>query len=419
MGRTTTRLLPLALVAGEIRLRLMSIIPWVRNFVFKIVSCFLQGLFLVSTVNAQTLVESRPPLKLSVVPVRWYRPEFVKPLPGKRHQIVIQGVTFKGARVTLGVKIPFFKEGHIETSELSKKDIIKDRDSTVIADGKGFFSFTVDLPYGVVHLPISVEYRGSITPYVPIIKVLKDDLKIVGESRLETSPFYKKKFGFWAGTGFNYITYKQGDFSFQSLSLPSQYLKFWYEIIPYLELNVSAKSSPGEVSSGAAVSVLQGGYSWDNLGVEASYSPESFETELFGLETLFGVIGGVQYHLVPYVVQVGVNQASIRTNEVIMGSLGGRALLIQSRRWEYEVFLRYQHVVSSGDLFDIGSSFAFDGSLGAIYRFKNRSWRLGAFSYGQYFSYQTTRINTVTLARDRLDHSLFFSNIELRLGYEF
>ena len=79
--------------------------------------------------------------------------------------------------------------------------------------------------------------------------------------------------------------------------------------------------------------------------------------------------------------------------------------------------MRYQQALSVGSLFEIVPSIAFDGSLGAFYKFKN-NWRVGSFWYGQYhkYDYTSTRIDSEDVNGEM---SLFFSNLELRVGYTF
>jgi hypothetical protein len=84
----------------------------------------------------------------------------------------------------------------------------------------------------------------------------------------------------------------------------------------------------------------------------------------------------------------------------------------------FEGFIRYQRILSTGQLYTISSQMAFDDSVGINYT-QLLNWRVGLYWYGQlhvygYESYDPSVSEFVTG-----EQTLFFSNIELRFAYEF
>src|SRR5690606_26188376 len=105
--------------------------------------------------------------------------------------------------------------------------------------------------------------------------------------------------------------------------------------------------------------------------------------------------------------------------EMNTGSMGVLAEL-QRRRWTYYWLMRYQFPFSSkasgSDNFTITPVFAFDGSIGASYDLTQRL-KLGFFWYGQWHQYNFS-YGDGTVTNDGFQ-SLFYSNMDLRLGYDF
>jgi hypothetical protein len=85
--------------------------------------------------------------------------------------------------------------------------------------------------------------------------------------------------------------------------------------------------------------------------------------------------------------------------------------------------MRYQFPLSTqsdgASQFDISPRFAFDGSVGLSYNLTPRT-RLGMFWYGQWHEYEFKNAPDA-FSGDKIsgDQSLFFSNWEFRMGFEF
>lgn len=93
---------------------------------------------------------------------------------------------------------------------------------------------------------------------------------------------------------------------------------------------------------------------------------------------------------------------------------------VQRRKWAFYWLTRYQFPFAStaegSNQYEIKPTFAFDGSIGTSYNLSQRL-RLGLFWYGQWHQYNFVYGDAdVTNAGFQ---SLFYSSIDLRLGFDF
>ena len=352
-----------------------------------------------------------------------------------RTRVILSGKTQPGVEMTIGSdKIPVLnKRNKIQFIPVKS---ITTKKSTAVADSKGYFELHLDLPNQSVQLPFrAIPASGNTSQsrvYQLNLLVQKQEVTATNLKNLRKSPAFQNKFGIWFGSGFNYLQYKQtsprigSNLDYQSFKGPSYFAKVWLWINDEWDLSATAKISPGDVDSSDEVQVADGAYNWVIYAGEATYYPADWTPTYFKkYKGQVGVRFGIQHHIVPFIARTGESETEvdIETNNITMATVGLKTYLFKSARWTYEAFMRFQYPVIEGDEFDVFPKFAFDGSVGAIYNSK-KNWQVGVFWYGQWHEYAFTHDdqyfkNQSQDAEISGDQTLFFSNIELRLGYNF
>jgi len=237
-------------------------------------------------------------------------------------------------------------------------------------------------------------------------------------------PIVKAGWWAWFGLGENYVDYRQsanGNVSIEDSHLkgPSQYLE-----VGFLAQNTwggifTAKQTPGEINptlkDGETLDSTS--YKWQTLsfeGIRQKASPFS----LFGTPVIYGLRLGIQQHEVPFIYVDSSGDLHMRSNTLTMASAGILAEWSR-KRWTYYWLMRYQYPLTSqasGGAFSINPVFAFDGSVGTSYNI-TQQLKAGLFWYGQWHQY-----NFTYAGEDQTNtgfQSLFYSNVDLRLGYDF
>ena len=382
-------------------------------------------------------------LKEKVFPVEWYQPELGVTDKKKRTRVIISGKTIPNSYVYVnskvipvvvktkaGPKIKYLRTMSALATDVNEKTKKKAR--YVKSDGDGYYSLPLDLPNFNVQLPVKIRppKKSEFKPkaFQLNLKVQAQQVEVANLKDLKINPFSKKDWALWFGVGYNFLQFEQAsptiqaDLAYDSFKAPAIFFRLWNNLTDSFDINFEYKVSPGNVSSNEDLTVTSGSYDWSIITLEAEYSPKSWQNKtLLGFATDYAVKVGFQQHTVPFIrrVQDSPSQiAEIATNDILMATLGGQLNVKVGARWIYEVFMRYQLPMTNGDVFDLTSSFTFDGSVGAIYKL-NRNWRIGGFWYGQSHSYDYEgHTDPVTSSETSGDMSLFFSNAELRLGYE-
>jgi hypothetical protein len=223
----------------------------------------------------------------------------------------------------------------------------------------------------------------------------------------------------WVGTGLNFTSYNQSIFGVGTFDS--------HDIEPagaYLELGsgdgtwgwtVTYKNTPGNITvSNTTVNNPQ--FQWQTFTGEALYCPIKPGT-LLGQPINFYLRAGIQYHEMPFAtVNAAGTALNVATLDMLNASVGASAEWAR-HNWRYYWTMRYQYpLTSSGSGTDITPLFAFDGSVGTAYYLSDR-WKLGLFWYGQWqqFNFQTSVGGTAASGWQ----NLFYSAMDLRLGYDF
>ncbi len=366
--------------------------------------------------------------KESAKPVRveWYNPEVLRSVKKNRARVRLSGQTMPKTKIKIATdSVPFITKKEKAVS-LPTKQVWAE--NLVQADERGAFEIDMDLPFATAQIPFEVTTpTGQKQNYQLSIIVDRNDVKIeAAQAKVKNSPYSRRKWGVWGGVGANFLKYDQvisgleSAVGFQSFTGPALFMKVARSLNRDWAAQMSANYSPGKVASSDSINVGTGSYAWTFLTGEATYFPPQWKlTKSQKRLTEFGIQAGLQYHNIPFVTRSSASNASVETNDVIMMAVGATAIINYSRYWLFETFLRYQYPLSSGGLYDIQSKFAFDGSLGMIYKWKP-DWRLGGFWYGQWHQYKYKNApDAFSGGKVSGDQDLFFSNLEFRIGYEF
>lgn len=367
--------------------------------------------------------------------VTWYRPDYTRRAKAGRKGVVVSGKTKPGAKILLGGRrITRYSEGQpVEFIEMSK-DRLSNLPAT--ADQFGLFFFELYLEEGNYQIPVvvmdpKVRKSRAVNRYQLSFRVEKDRITLADDSEqgnLAFSPFLKKANRVSVGYGANYLTYRKTapelgrDVNFASVKGPALFVDYWHRFTPRWELALSHKVAPGATTSSEQIPVLQGDYSWDISTLDFMYFPESFFIERPSSYRLrMGLRLGFQHHQVPFLrsVEFGEIDQEVVTNAITMVAFGFQAEYERSPEWKYELFMRYQHPLSVGSVFEMTPEVSFDGSLGAQYNFPGYVWALGAFWYGQLQNAQFSEFDAAEQATVKGSQKLFYSNFELRLMYNF
>lgn len=229
----------------------------------------------------------------------------------------------------------------------------------------------------------------------------------------ETKP---PDFWFWFGSGVNFQYYKQtipsleGQTTFNNIQGPTAVVSGGFQG-ETLGLDVSFKDTPGKMDSSATVDVSNGAYHWQILSVEGLYRTKNQWNARFG----------VQHHLMPFMaLDAQTAIVDVKSNTLTMLTAGFDRNFPLTKDLRAEWMMRYQFPLLSGSSegapFEVTPRFAFDGSLGGVYSLDKRT-RLGVYWYGQWHEYSFN----YGRGSDSFsgEQTLFYSSIEMRLGFEF
>ncbi len=232
----------------------------------------------------------------------------------------------------------------------------------------------------------------------------------------------------WIGLGANFIDYKQAIPGDEGLSLntsnivaPSQYVEVGFTGERGYGGVFAYKRTPGEIVFTDGTRVDNPQYTWITTSIEGIMRKIS-SFKIWNRRIAFGFRAGIQQHRIPFLKageDADGNQIAIqKANNITAASLGVLAELNRAR-WRYYWLMRYQFPLSTtadgANEFAITPTFAFDGSLGLSYNL-TKQLKLGAFWYGQWHQFNFVYDDGTRAAGSQ---SLFYSNMDLRLGWDF
>gem|GEM_PF-2656384 len=229
---------------------------------------------------------------------------------------------------------------------------------------------------------------------------------------------------FSLGFGSDYLQFEQSGIQISSLNYaslrgPSFSLSAEVNWNSGYGAKINYAQFPGEIRSDT-VTLQNKNFEWKSLHLEGKYRvPVDFGP---GSHRHFGYLLGVARHHLPYVQTTDYDQAEIRNYELTSATVGVEYTALHKTKWLSEFYLRYSHPLSqqesNGDSLKITPQFSFDGSLGVKYKLL-KNLNLGVFWYGEYQHYGYRMINGINGDWDTGINSLFFSNLELRMGYTY
>jgi hypothetical protein len=241
-------------------------------------------------------------------------------------------------------------------------------------------------------------------------------------NEMKEQTFVKNGWWGWVGSGENYVDYRQSqpgistlkDEHFRGLS---QYIEAGFTGQSGWGGDISYKNTPGIIQPNNAT-VSPNTYAWTTLGLEGVYHTAA-PFSILGSPVIYGLRLGLQQHKMPFVFVDEVGNLLLKTNDMTDASAG---LLLEwsRRRWTYYWLMRYQYPLTSkadgASQWSMQPVFAFDGSIGASYNI-TRQLKLGLFWYGQWHQFNYTYSDGTVV--DSGFQSLFYSNVDVRLGIDF
>jgi hypothetical protein len=281
---------------------------------------------------------------------------------------------------------------------------------------------TLLLPAGLIQMPVSFETKdGQAKSYVLALKVDLSSGQIQPQA-LPTQQRMRDVF-IWAGLGATFLNYTQNsdvitnEVSFATLELPS--LSFLGEL--GLTENFTFSSflnlAPGQVEGSPQLSFDQQSYYWIIYGIEGVHLPNFLAWKRLKLGYRFGV----QMHQIPFIQRTTTNNVvDIETNAVGNLSFGPMLSYQLSEHWKFQSYVRFQYTVFSGSLFEPSADLNFDGNVGLFWKpYLKSNWSYSVQWYGQSQSFSYTHTD-ILLQGDSLGTlDLFFTGVDLRLGYQF
>ena len=365
--------------------------------------------------------------------VQWFQPQLRSQSKNGISQVTLGGRTTPGSSLSISQKeIPVIRpEGKFLR-------LLRERafsSGQVLTDDRGIFEMQLSLPQGTAQIPIQVTSPGGeIRNYQISVAVEKLEVNIKGGAKAEKSPYAPKRWEIWGGLGINYLQYSQSsadlssDLTLKSFDFPTLYGKVSHRINDKFSFTATANQAPGKSEGSTNVNVGQGSYNWSYLTGEFTYFHPRLKSRSKNYHSEVGFNFGAQYHIVPFIARSSTTdpaEVSIETNGIWLNAIGVTWLVHLNRYYSVETFMRYQVPFATGSLFHVVYKFAFDGSLGLIYKW-TPEWNFGLFWYGQYHSYEFSSHRDKYFAANggggpdiSGEQSLLYSNLEFRVGWTF
>lgn len=225
----------------------------------------------------------------------------------------------------------------------------------------------------------------------------------------------------WMGTGVNFFDVRQtvsntADVAYKNIAGPSFFAEAGYMAKSRLGAIFGYKRTPGEVRI-ENYPVNKREFVWDTYSLEGIFGLP-WASRILNHTINWGLRAGVQQHSFPFLyIETGRNVINSQS-EMTAASLG--FFLETTGRWKQHMHMRWQQPIASsttgGNSFEIQPRMAFDGSVGTSYLLTERL-KTGLFWYGQMHNYNFT-YRSATQSNSGYQ-SLFYSNMELRLGLDF
>jgi hypothetical protein len=303
--------------------------------------------------------------------------------------------------------------------------VIESRDAK--ASSEGFFEVTIELPSGLSQMPVQVTApnKEQKTFLISVdVNPVKEDIKTDAKVSTKKPPAAAKRIRLWAGAGLTYQTFTQTatgspDLNFNTVQAPGLMARggYWGE---QWGIDLYFRDAPGKINASAPYQTQSDGYHWKTIDAKGLYQfRRNANSRLFGLPSQWQLRFGAELQQIPYLGIAGTTISS-QDRSLTMGMLGLGLLLGEERDWSYEFAFGYQQLLSAkgdGASLTVDSPLAYELQIGAAYKFAP-GWRIGLFSYLQSLGYKFQQGNADGTTTSGQQH-LFYTTMDLRLGYEF
>jgi hypothetical protein len=383
-------------------------------------------------------VEPAPPekdskdAKKSGQHVRFYQPELLISSKADLVRMLISGVAPAGSELRIeGNAIPVVKKNDaIEMVPLTGPALAQ---LPVKANNAGYFAMEFEVPEGIVQMPVVIRApTGASKSFQLNLQVDRTKIELANKKELEVSPKKKYPFTAWLGVGYNFLSYGQtmtsptSKLAYDSFSFPALMARVDARLSDLWSVSAGYNRAPGKVASTSQLTVTKGNYLWTITSLEALREIPYYEDALIkGYFNRVYLRAGFQSHNVPFLTRTDDTSQSVikvSSNTVTMLTGGIQTIIKRNSYWAYDLLFRAQYPVAIGSEFKMFPKFAFDGGLGTYYTW-HKNYLLGAYWYGQWQEYSFTStdpfVDSGAPGKSRGHQALFFSNLELRFGFQF
>ena len=352
----------------------------------KLFLLLIQAVSLFASANEQIPNKEEPQ---SLPQVEWYKPETSASITPNTAQVSILGKTKPGTKIRLSGDEILIVDSNSEVQQMKTTEAF--RQESVLADENGYFELRLTLPLMMAQLSIEVQPPQEEAKFYQIsILVKQNSSEFSNLTQVKTSPYSTRKWGAWAGLGYNYANYAQSssipsNLFMNSFQIPSVHVHF-VRNFEHWQVQGVYTEAPGKTNSSDSIAISRENFKWTSLEANATHWKPNWKSTNFGHPAQFGIIGGIQYQIVPFFVRSSATnpqESTLDTNTIVIASIGGAWQLNFDKLWKMEAHVRYQIPVQSGSLFKVSQLFGLDGSIGVIHKWKP-DLRVGIFMYGQY-----------------------------------
>lgn len=231
----------------------------------------------------------------------------------------------------------------------------------------------------------------------------------------------------YGGTGFNYSVFNKevpdipSEIRFSSFKPLSLKLGANKEFNERWRWDSSLLVAPGATKDGTRVNVSKGDYYWTILSSDALYSRDNWKSPWRGYRLRYGFRGGLQAHNLPFIVSQSIedNTQTVEMKSLFNTMVGGHLDIITDDEFSYEMYFRMALPMLHSSSIKMNNFFAFDGSLGALYKKKDKPYGFGLYWYGQWLNFSFEEFDKFADKEVSGKFNILYSNIEFRMTYDF
>lgn len=363
--------------------------------------------------------------------VKWFQPQGVPSEDKKSVRITLAGQTKQRTRIYLkSNKILYLKKPTDRTMMELKSSDVKYLPS--LADQRGIFGFEVNLPLGNYQIAVAAvdpdaQSMSAAKVFVLFLNVKLKNIEFGFIEEDDDLPFVPQSDYYAIGGGINYSVFNKAvpsipsEIRFSSFKIPSLRLGYAKTYNPEWRIHGSFLIAPGEATSGTRVPVDGGSYLWLILNGDGIYSRDPWKKEWGDYKIRYGLRGGLQYHVVPFIRSkwAADNTQNFLGVNYMAPTIGGHIDVMTGGVLSYEAYIKMNVPFIAYSSIKMSNSLAFDGSLGIRYRKKKEPWSYGLYWYGQWLrlSFKERDVFAGSNVSGTLD--ILQSNAEFRMMYQY